>query len=362
VNTNHCSPGNASRIAAELRRAACELYVVGASVSTQRDGWPSRLAERLGRETGHGHTVSKCVMGGVGMLFALAYLDDQPPLDRTRIALIEFSTGDLNFGHVPLAQLESWIRELLHRLTASGALPLVIHNWRSDHEIVDKHGIRATYDRVAAEFGVSVIANHRWIAEEVAAARIDTKLWFRDVCHTTALGAQGYAEHIADCLLAPPGDVQSMPATVPAANPTAVSILEVMELAASQRVGVRREFVYTATDARYTALVLEADESLELRLSGDLLGVAMLSGPRSTWVSVEIDGKPFKKLRAFDRNSHYERFILPICIGHLHDAAVVIRCAPDVMDMSIAAQSHPDFLLPRQLALVGFVGRDLRLT
>lgn len=352
--------GNLDTVSRALHAAPCELYFLGASVSTQRNGWTDQLASKLGQLTGHVHAVRKTSIGGVGLLYGLAHMHETPSAGRQRIALVEFSTGDLNLGLTPLDRLEPWLRELLARLIESGALVVVVHNWRGDYAVDDKHGIRAAYNRVCREFGVSVIENHSWAQSLIDAGHVKTSDWFRDVCHTTEVGATAYAEQVIACIAAgrdtdvPPTEVRLPPSR----RIRALPLVELPELPARWP---QREFHYAPTDQRFQVLTLPQDDALRLRLKGELLGIAVISGPRSTWINVFADDRRLRKLRTFDRNSYYERYLLCACPAELNGEMLDIRCDPEPLDTSIAAQPHADFELPRQLPLIGLVGRDLTL-
>lgn len=358
---DHIKPGNIGDIKRALHAAPCELYFLGASVSTQRNGWPDVLARDLSSATGHAHTVRKTCIGGVGLLYGLSHLAMQPPEDgRRRVAFIEFSTGDLNFGLTPMEHLRPWLREMVARLQAAGALPLVIHNWRADYDVVDKHGIRAAYDEIAAEAGLPVIENHRWIHDLIAGGHLTASEWFRDYCHTTDAGAVAYADQIMRSIASAsgePGDAgRPLPWDPAAAMVRAHPVVDWLPADTAWPVS---EFKYTPTDQRFSTVTLAQEDVFTACVSGQLLGVAVISGPRSTWMSVSANGKRLRKLRVFDRNSHYDRYLLCACPAELDRATLEITCDPEPLDVSISAQPHADFSLPRQLRLVELIGRNL---
>jgi hypothetical protein len=112
----HWLNGDGGRLARQLQAETVELYVIGASVSAQRGGWPVQLQARLQQLTGRPHGLRLNAMGGVGLLFGLAHHAPHPRERVPRIAFIEFSTGDLNLGLTPLDRLVPWLEELVARL------------------------------------------------------------------------------------------------------------------------------------------------------------------------------------------------------------------------------------------------------
>ena len=74
---------------------------------------------------------------------------------------------------------------------------------------------------------------------------------------------------------------------------------------------------------------------------------------------MSIDGKEVRRFRCFDRNSHFERYILLPSVFELSASTVRLYCAAVEVDFSIATKPHPDYALPRLMKLVQLVGRDL---
>ena len=341
------------------------LHFIGASVTVQRDGWVDHLSERIRAESGYDHALLKNAMGGVGMVFGLANYR-QPPLTRSAcVAFIEFSTGDLN-GLKPVDHLPGLLRRLMNCCVQDHAHTVVVHNWRADQPSDDRLGIRRIYNEVAAEFGIPVIRNDVFATERLGDEPTLQEHWFRDVCHTHPPGAAAYAQHVVEALKAIDGDDPVTARAAPLVDVDRVGFVGGFETLASTDLARRVDYVYQGTGEVFPGLDLPGSHSVRLVADGELMSVAFLSGPRSCWVEMSIDGRPVRKFRCFDRNSHYERYILLPAFFTLSNSIIEFASTSDKVDVSIASKPHPDFALPRRMTLVHLAGlrmhiRDLAL-
>jgi hypothetical protein len=236
-----------------------------------------------------------------------------------------------------------------------------IHNWRGDFEADDRAGIRLHYDNVAALHGIPVIENHRMVDASLTEGTITKEDWFRDVCHTQPPGAEAYAKHVWACLKA----MQELPVSarhgpLPAA-PACEDQIRDFPLPPELVPGGAKlsGFEYTATVQRFTVTTVAEQDRIRLRASGQLLGAAFISGPRASWVVLDVDGRIVRRFRVFDRNSHYERCVVLPAVKLLDNSLLELRCDGTPVDFSIAQKPHPDFELPRQMSFVHFIGRGL---
>lgn len=362
MNPLHFLHGDGGRIAALLQAGPAELYFIGASVTAQRHGWAGKLVDELRLTTGHAHTTTLNAMGGVGLLFGIAHHALYARGSRPRVALLEFSTGDLNLGLTPLDLLQPWLEELVAVLAEEGTPVVFIHNWRADFDADDQAGIRRRYNEVATRHGIPVIENHRLAAQAIAADPTQRDLWFRDVCHTHEPGASAYAEHVRACLWAMALSAASPCCAANGPAPSKSQRIACMPVddAWTSAGSARSTYTYPHTAQKLPVLTLEHGMALRFRASGKLLGVGLISGPRAGWVTLEVAGMPHRRMRAFDRHSHYERYILLPAVVDLDESLVTLRCSDEPLDLSIASQAHPDFALPRQLKVVHFVGTSLQ--
>lgn len=360
----HFLHGDGGRIAALLQAGPAELYFIGASVTAQRRGWAERLVDELRQVTGHAHAMTVNAMGGVGLLFGVAHHALYARGSRPRVAVLEFSTGDLNLGLTPLDHLQPWLEELVAVLAKDDTPVVFVHNWRADFEVDDHAGIRRRYNELAACHAIPVIENHRLAAQTIAAEPAKRDQWFRDVCHTHEPGALAYAHHTRACLwamAAQPACVGAAAALTAPAPTQRIGCLDI-DAALAPAGSVWSTYTYTHTGQVLPVLTLEADMQLSFRASGQLLGVGLISGPRACWVVLEVGGVPLKRMRAFDRHSHYERYILLPALADLDHDLVTLRCSDEAVDFEMAAQPNPGFALSRQLRLVHCVGRGLRIS
>jgi hypothetical protein len=318
------------------------------------------VPQELRSRTGQDHHTSKNAMGGVGLLFGLA---NEQPLQSflPKVSFIEFSTGDLNLGLTPLDQLPKLLTELLDRICEDGALAVLVHNWRADFEIDDRAGVRRIYNEIACEYGIPVIENHRWVQCEIAAG-LRSETYFRDICHTTPEGSSVYAAHSIECLQ----DMARHPAYVALSGTNtrfhSLGTTRFHEVPSDLLLAIGAHlssFVYAGTGQEFPVAEFSQKRALCVRASGTLKGVAFVSGPRSGWTELSVNGAVVKRFRCFDRNSYYRRYILLPFVCELSGALLEMRTSEELVDVEIAKKPHEDFKLARTMQFVHFAGTNL---
>jgi hypothetical protein len=340
-----------------------ELCFIGASITAQRDGWPGALVRMLRADTGQPHVETKNAMGGVGLLFGLANYRPPAAAVAPGVAFIEFSTGDLNLGLTPLAEMAPLLRALLRRTRADYPFTFVVHNWRADFADDDRAGVRRIYDAVAAEFDVPVIANHVMARRAIEDDPATQALWFRDVCHTYPAGAASYARHVRDALrgasATAPSPAAAGPAQAPGAPPEIGFVDAFSTLAAGASGASASVYEYPATGQRFPTLEVDAGPRVRVDGSGRLMGVGFISGPRAGFVEMRVGAKVVRRFRCFDRHSHYRRYILLPSFLDLDDAGVELSCVDEPPELFPGMPVHPDFDAPRTMTLVHLAGLGL---
>lgn len=298
-------------------------------------------------------------MGGVGLLFALA--NYQPPSTGSNsVAFIEFSTGDLNLGLTPLGELPSLLHRLLSMCRRDHRYTVLIHNWRADQPDDDAAGVRRIYDELARKFDFPVVQNHVMARECLETQPELRAQWFRDVCHTHPAGAAAYAVHIEHCLQALESGPEPATMIDAGAHPAGdINFLSLADPFAQFPGGDRGSYTYPGTGQSFETVTVPAGARVRFEASGRLLGVGFVSGPRSGWTDLRIDGHPSRRFRCFDRHSHYARYILLPAVFDLVRAQLELCCADEPFDRHLAAKAHADFDLPRQLCVIHLVGSGL---
>lgn len=340
-----------------LKSSPCELHFIGASVTAQKPSWAEALHTLLVEATGHAHEITKNAMGGVGILFGLSYYYSSG--GRPRITFIEFSTGDFNIGLSPPTELGWMIEALVARVRDEGGEVILVHNWRSDNrEKDDSRGVFSIYQMVSHRCGVATIHNNRWVEHQLHADPAQEKRLFRDICHTTPLGARAYAQHVFDALRTAPasslGDGVER-AKQPADWPQVLCLGTAFMHGEVQE----RTYEYPGTGQKIPFYEMLQGAVMSARVSGRLMGVGLISGPTSGWAALYVDGKLVRRIRCFDEHSYYERYILRPLFIDLQARIVELRMIDESVDFSLARKQHQDFAAPRRLMFAHFVGTRL---
>jgi hypothetical protein len=342
-----------------IKQGGC--FFIGASVTAQKNGWADRLVELISERLGSSFTVNKKAMGGVGLLFGVT---NWPSLRLPvgGVVFIEFSINDLNLGLTPLAHLETLLKALIIDILKNKSLPIIVHNWRADFRQEKGDLVRNIYNVIASQFQIiPVIRNDLFIESEIARNPRTEEMWFRDICHTTSEGSSAYAKHIFNVISVMSQDNKSCSIQVNNFEKELGDIEPILDLNRYLNCSkyVKRIYVYPNTGQEFAYYDCDASVEFEAVASGELMGIAFISGPTSGWVELLIDNEVKQKFRCFDRHSYYERFILLPAFYKLSNNLVKIRLSADPIDFTIAKQENSAFKEQRRMQLVSMVGVEL---
>lgn len=343
-----------------IKQGGC--FFIGASVTAQRNGWVDKFALLISEKLECPIKVGKKAMGGVGLLFGLTNWVDLD-IPSGRVVFIEFSTGDLNLGLTPLDRLAALLESLIIDILNRNSFPIIVHNWRSDFRGEKGDVVRGVYGAVASRLRVPVVRNDLFIEAEIEKDFSIETTWFRDNCHTNPEGVNAYAHHVLEAIsllssqtVLHPGSVRLLHKPIGEVEP----VFCVDKYFTSCHYTIRT-YIYPNTGQEFPVYDCDPSVEFEAVVSGELMGVAFISGPRSAWVELLIDEQRKQRFRCFDKHSYYERFIMLPAFYQLSNNLVKMRLIPEPVDFSITKKEHSDFEKERKMQLVAIVGVDLKL-
>jgi hypothetical protein len=340
-----------------LRQADGGVLYAGASVTAQQGGYRPEFHKMLERECGRPVPAYTNALGGVGSLFGVANLNLlRAEYGRINLAIIEYSTGDLNLWITPKPLISEVVKELVLLVCQMADCVLVLHNYRSDFDESTGAVIRDIYDEIAADFDVPVVHMHKVVAGQIQAGVLEFDKIYRDHVHPNQLGAEVIARNLLDALKSIHPRA-GLPALIEA--PTTPIICSDLGQY-SGGVGVS-EFTYSSTGQTFPYLEIDAAGQLEIVVSGAILGIVLILGPRSANLDI-IGDHGVHTVSAFDRNCYYRR---PHCMPYILDCGIesVLTLSPSTepVDPGILKRPHPDSAAPRQIQICALVGRGVSI-
>jgi hypothetical protein len=329
------------------------LYV-GASVTAQKDGYRSAFHSKLEEHVGHPVPMHVNALGGVGSLFGAANLMRfRREYASARLAILEYSTGDLNLWITPRNLVDETVRSLLTLLKAITPNVVVLHNYRSDFEGDKGLLVRGVYDRYAAEFDAHVVRMHSKV--ECLTPQLKATL-YRDNVHSNSQGSMFVGEHLLDDLSNRQWGKQIERTSAYPTDP-GFTFHHLTDTWPALESG---SFIYRGTGQEFPYLELTVGDTLKLSITGDLLGVVSIVGPQSGYTSVETNSE-VTILKTFDRNCYYQRpHCLPLSFNQAPQS-LQLSVASDRVDVSLLKEPHPDVTKPRVARVSGFIGRKLQI-
>ena len=179
-------------LASGVRRIA----YLGVSVTAQATGYRPLLHQQLTRRFRMPHVGVNAGIGGVGSISCAFLMDDLVLPQEPSLCFIECTTGDMDRKTAP-HDIGPALDGILHKLGRHGCDACILHLFRRDQSCAWSSAVIHEYEQVADRYGVPSINTGQYFADAFAAGRLIADELFRDVVHTTRVGAQHTADVIA---------------------------------------------------------------------------------------------------------------------------------------------------------------------
>jgi len=283
-----------------LRRQACTIAYMGASVTAQQDGYRPRLHALVRQATGHHHKAIGAGFGAMGSISGVFLMDELVLPHRPDLAFVEYATSDVA-GTTPFELVGAALEGIVGKLRGAGCEPCFLYLHRRDVDPRSCPVIRA-YEEVADLHGVPSVDVASWILGATERGSLPEGSVLRDLVHTTDEGSTLTAGGIWHALERIPS--LPRPERVPLRDE---SLLRTRIVQASPAL-LRDGSLCTEGSFRLVFPYLEIDSSNELSFvpEGDLVGLLLAVGPHSGYIELEAGGARLEYL-LWDKWCSYER-------------------------------------------------------
>jgi len=308
-----------------------DLLIAGFSVTEYSPGYAHDLAQRLPAACRFG--VEICGVGGLhpddfGYLFnALALRRPYPAI------LLDVTTSGFRSGRSDPAEFGAPIAVLLHKVLAHGALPILLHLYRSDVDPFDDPFTKIC-DVIAQRLGLPSINLAKAIAASDRVGRC-----FMDMVHPNAEGVAFYVDALLRALPPILGQLDAPRAPADPVLAGACDCIAVAALTAEARSG---RFIRKGLGHDIVEITPDAPITLDLGAQHEVAGLAYITGPRSGVIRIAA-GDDHRAIIGQDVFSYYERLttthVAPLVARHL--TISVAPEPPDVMPLKGVRNMEP---------------------
>jgi len=331
------------------------LYV-GASVTAQKNGYRPELNKKL---EAAGYTVNQTILatGATGSIFGLCNLSTlQLPENETfDLTVYEYSTGDLNIGLTPLDVMVDVVFESLAFLKTISQQVVLVNNYRSDYENGEGEFVREKHRDAAKLAGVPVIDTYP-VFEEMRKnfSEQDWKEIYRDNVHTSPKGSKLVSDYIFENLNLSALD-----------SPFERGGSETLKAGFyfPQIIGKDTEiYTYPSSGQKFKYFRLKPNETISMKLKGEIWGLISVVGPTSGWVNVQANGSSIQEFCQLDAHCYYER-IQPrqFMRNFEEEVELTIQLIEKDLDFNKVKQPHKDHNAERELRISCIMGKNLTI-
>jgi len=334
------------------------ILYVGASVTAQKNGYRSALNMML-KENCNANIIETVVAtGATGSLFALCNFSEIDVPHDHDLAILEYSTGDLNIGLTPLDMISNVIEDLIIKVGQYAKTIVIVHNYRSDFEGDKGDLVRKQYDEVAKKLSIPVINCAKKIESlKMEISESDFNGLYRDNVHTTTEGSEVVAMHIYE-ELNKIGKFSIFDRKITKEGnsfPRMYKFCDFIDLTVNA-------YIYPASQQTFPYITIEENEFIEFFIKGDLWGFVSIVGPKSGFVRIEVDGTQLIEYSHFDKHCYYTRVQPRILRKTFTDfSRMRIEVIKKEIDFSLCKEEHKDHLSPRQASFSMLMGKNIEI-
>lgn len=179
------------------------ICFVGNSVSSQKYSYQKILSQHMGdfNDTPDKNKIINCSLGGIGSLGISFFIDRFIKNTTIDLCFIETFVADLGWA-TPKQYIAPALNGIIQNKALAHAKIVPLYLYRSDNLEAQYTELLAIYNEVFVSFGLAPINVYEYISNLVADQKINSTEVVYDQIHTTAKGAEIYADFIYQALKA----------------------------------------------------------------------------------------------------------------------------------------------------------------
>lgn len=346
----------AKRKLAEPSKKILNVLYIGASVTAQKNGYRLELNKKL---EAAGYTVKQTILatGATGSIFGLCNLSTLqiPENDVFNLTVYEYSTGDLNIGLTPLDVMEDVVFESLAFLKTISQNVVLVNNYRSDYENGEGEFVREKHRDAAKLAGVPVIDTYP-VFEEMRKnfSEQDWKEIYRDNVHTSPKGSKLVSDYIFENL-----NLSVLDSPFERGESDSLKAGFYFPKVSSRNTEV---YTYPSSGQEFKYFRLKPNETISMKIKGEIWGLISVVGPTSGWVNVKANGTTIQEFCQLDAHCYYER-IQPrqFMRNFEEEVELTIQLIEKDLDFNKVKQPHKDHNAERELRISCIMGKNLTI-
>tara|TARA_Y100001970_G_scaffold122281_1_gene151579 strand:+ start:1877 stop:5005 length:3129 start_codon:yes stop_codon:yes gene_type:complete len=361
LKTFDCFETNAklSELTAKIKsneppKKAINVLYIGASVTAQKNGYRPELNKKL---EASGYTVKQTILatGATGSIFGLCNLSTLqiPENEVFDLTVYEYSTGDLNIGLTPLDVMEDVVFESLAFLKTISQKVVLVNNYRSDYENGEGEFVREKHRDAAKLAGVPVIDTYPLFEEmRKSFSEKDWKEIYRDNVHTSPKGSKLVSDHIFENL-----NLSVLDSPFERGDSNTLKAGFYFPKISGRDIEI---YTYPSSGQEFKYFRLKPNETISMKIKGEIWGLISVVGPTSGWVNVKANGTTIQEFCQLDAHCYYER-IQPrqFMRNFEEEVELTIQLIDKELDFDNVKQPHKDHEAERELKFSCIMGRDL---
>jgi lysophospholipase L1-like esterase len=334
-----------------------KILYIGASVTAQKAGFRPSLTKLIAEKYGHEVEEKAVANGGTGSLYALCSLSQMPLDDDYDLAILEYSTGDLNIGLTPINLIGTVVDQIITKMRSISKSVINVHNYKADKEGDTGDSVRLLYDKAADSQGVPTIDNAKLMeALKVELSEAEWADLYRDKVHTNPAGGDKIAEHMLACLEDMGGaPINRFTGEAPEIGAGMTSISKLL----GRRDG---EYTHPITEQVFPYVTFQKSEKLEIMVKGEFWGIVSIVGPQSAWCLAKENDNEFNEFTHFDSNCYYMR-VKPRLLRRVYKeyTKLSFEISDKEVDFTICKREHDGHKKPRLTMFSMLMGNNLEV-
>ena len=230
---------------------------------------------------------------------------------------------------------------------------VLVNNYRSDYENGEGEFVREKHRDAAKLAGVPVIDTYPLFEEmRKSFSEKDWKEIYRDNVHTSPKGSKLVSDHIFENL-----NLSVLDSPFERGDSNTLKAGFYFPKISGRDIEI---YTYPSSGQEFKYFRLKPNETISMKIKGEIWGLISVVGPTSGWVNVKANGTTIQEFCQLDAHCYYER-IQPrqFMRNFEEEVELTIQLIDKELDFDNVKQPHKDHEAERELKFSCIMGRDL---